>query len=190
MKTWLDDTTIKPTWDMAPFDADFICFDAGDYRFVSEYFVTYEMTRKVHKNCLGLYSWGEIVEERPEGWKFEEESSEASEDTPKDSWDESIRGPKMSGSTGNRIWKYQMPVAENFTMRLPENAQIIRMAGENGYLWLWAVVDTQAPLEERKFSAFKAGGEMPDDISSLVYVGMASIYIQQELMLYIFEDYS
>ena len=185
MKTWLDDTTIKPTWDMAPFDADYIIKGEDVYRFVSKDFLTYR-SGNVVKNNLGVYVWGEIVEERPEGWKFEEKSSYK----PKDSWDESIRGPKMSGSTGNRIWKYQMPVAENFTMRLPENAQIIRMAGENGYLWLWAVVDTQAPLENRKFSAFKAGGEMPDDISSLVYVGMASIYIQQELMLYIFEDYS
>lgn len=102
-------------------------------------------------------------------------------------WDESIRGPRMSGSTGNRIWKYQMPVAEQFTMKLPEGAEIIRMDGENGYLWLWAVVNTEAPLEERTFESFKAGGTMPDDLSRHVFMGMASIYIQQELMLYIFE---
>lgn len=102
-------------------------------------------------------------------------------------WDESIRGPRMSGDTGNRIWKYQMPVAEKFEMKLPKGAQIIRMAGENGYLWLWAVVDTSAPLETRQFEAFKAGGTMPDDLSNHVFRGMAHIYIQQELMLYIFE---
>jgi hypothetical protein len=102
-------------------------------------------------------------------------------------WDESIRGPRMSGTTGNRIWKYQMPVSEQFTMTLPAGAQIIRMAGENGYLWLWAVVDPSAPNEERHFAAFKAGGTMPDDLSKHEFVGMAHIFIQQELMLYIFE---
>lgn len=102
-------------------------------------------------------------------------------------WDEAMRGPRMSGNTGNRIWKYQMPVAEEFTLKLPKGAEIIRMDGENGYLWCWAVVDTQAPLEERHFAAFKAGGEMPDDLSNHFFVGMASIYIQAELMLYIFE---
>ena len=102
-------------------------------------------------------------------------------------WDESIRGTKMSGSTGNRIWKYQMPVKESFSIKLPKGAKIIRMAGENGYLWLWAVIDTDAELEDRYFDAFKAGGTMPDDLSSHSFVGMASIYIQQELMLYIFE---
>ena len=102
-------------------------------------------------------------------------------------WDEATRGPRMSGTTGNRIWKYQMPVAEQFEMKLPKGAEIIRMAGENGYLWLWAVVDTSAPDEVRKFEAFKAGGTMPDDLTNHVFRGMAHIYIQQELMLYIFE---
>ena len=112
-------------------------------------------------------------------------NSESTEDNIQ--WDKSIRGPMMSGTTGNRIWKYQMPVAEQFEMKLPKDAQIIRMAGENGYLWLWAVVDTQAPLETRQFESFKAGGTMPDDLSKHVFRGMAHIYIQQELMLYIFE---
>lgn len=102
-------------------------------------------------------------------------------------FDESTRGPMMSGTTGNRIWKYQMPVSEVFDMKLPKGAQIIRMAGENGMLWLWAVVDTQAEDEVRHFKAFKAGGTMPDDLSGHEFVGMAHIYIQAELMLYIFE---
>jgi hypothetical protein len=104
-----------------------------------------------------------------------------------DQWDAAIRGPKMSGNTGNRIWKYQMPVSENFTMKLPRGAEIIRMAGENGMLWLWAIVDTSAPDEVRSFDAFKAGGTMPDDLSRHIFRGMAHIYIQAELMLYIFE---
>ena len=42
-----------------------------------------------------------------------------------------------------------MPVAEVFDMKLTKGAQIIRMAGEKGMLWLWAVVDTQAEDETR-----------------------------------------
>lgn len=102
-------------------------------------------------------------------------------------WDEATRGPRMSGTTGNRIWKYQMPVCEQFTMDLPKGAEIIRMDGERGMLWLWAVVDTSAPVETRHFEAFKAGGTMPDDLSKHVFRGMAHIFIQAELMLYIFE---
>lgn len=104
-----------------------------------------------------------------------------------DQFDETTRGPRMAGTGGNRIWKYQIPVAEQFKMELPVGADIIRTAGENGMLWLWAVVDTAAHDETRNFEAFKAGGTMPDDLSNHSFVGMAAIHIQQELMLYIYE---
>lgn len=80
-------------------------------------------------------------------------------------WDERTRGERMSGTGGNRIWKYQMPVAEEFTIELPKGATIVRMAGENGYLWLWAVVNTDSPNVPRRFKAYKTGGAMPDDLS-------------------------
>lgn len=102
------------------------------------------------------------------------------------SWDESTRGPKMSETTGLTIFKYQMPVLESFTMKLPEKAKIIRMEDQDGFFWLWAVVDTNAPLEERKFMAFKTGASIPADIN-LEYVGFCAVFVQMELGLYIFE---
>jgi hypothetical protein len=107
-----------------------------------------------------------------------------------DQWDTELRGPRMSGTTGNRIWKYQMPVLEEFEMDLPAGAEIVRVAAENGMLWLWAQVSTTAPSETRRMRAFKAGGTMPDDMTGLSYVGCAPIYIQQELMLYFYEEVS
>jgi len=106
-----------------------------------------------------------------------------------DQWDEGLRGKKMSSSSGKVILKYQMPVMEEFTMRLPEGAEIIRMEDQGGMFWLWAVVDTNKPDEERKFYAVKCGANVPE-ISSLVYVGFCAIFVQQELGLYIFEDTS
>ena len=110
----------------------------------------------------------------------------------KDQWDTS-RGPKMSNVTGRTIFKYQMLVQEYFTMRLPKGAEIIRMDGQDGKLWLWAVVDTEAPDEARTFHMVKCGGAMPRIRSkkegfSLVYRGCCAIFIQQELMLYVFEE--
>jgi hypothetical protein len=107
-----------------------------------------------------------------------------------DQFDKATRGPRMSGTDGSRIWKYQIPVSEHFGVHLPKGAEIIRMDDEGGMLWLWAIVDTSAPDELRSFRAFKAGGTMPDDLTGLKYVGMAAIHIQAELMLYIFEDTS
>lgn len=102
-------------------------------------------------------------------------------------WDEKVRGPKMSEDTGKIIFKYQMPVLERFEMELPKGAEIIRMEDQGGMFWLWAVVDTNAPLEKRKFHAYKTGAAM-DPHANLTYVGFCAVHVQMELGLYIFEE--
>lgn len=109
-----------------------------------------------------------------------------SEPVQADQWDETSRGKKMSSAEGRVIFKYQMPVLERFTMKLPQGADIIRMADQGGMFWLWAVVRTDVPDEERKFVAVKCGANVPD--GRLHYIGFCAIYVQQELGLYIFED--
>lgn len=104
-----------------------------------------------------------------------------------DQWDEKTRGIKMSSTTGRVIFKYQMPVLEQFTMRLPKGAWIIRVADQGGMFWLWAAVRTDVPDEDRKFWAFKTGGQMPDGVP-LKYVGFCAVHVQMELGLYIFEE--
>lgn len=104
-----------------------------------------------------------------------------------DQWDESVRGKKMSDVSGRTIFKYQMPVLESFTMRLPAGAEIIRVTDQGGMFWLWAVVRTDVPDEDRHFRAFKCGGKIPDDLE-LRYVGFCAVFVQMELGLYIFEE--
>ncbi len=104
-----------------------------------------------------------------------------------DQWNEAERGPRQAlvERPGMTIWKYQIPVLEDFTIDLPEGAQIIRFDNEVGKLWLWAIVRPDAPIVPRRLLAFKTGAEMPDIPMS--YLGCAAIYIQAELMLYYFE---
>lgn len=104
-----------------------------------------------------------------------------------DQWDENTRGPRMSDATGRVIFKYQMPVLEEFTMTLPMGAKIIRVQDMDGMFWMWAMVNTDAPDEIRKFRAFKTGAKIPDDLV-LEYVGFCAIFVQMELGLYIFEE--
>lgn len=49
-----------------------------------------------------------------------------------DQWDDAVRGKKMSSASGRVIFKYQMPVLERFSMKLPAGAEIIRMADQGG----------------------------------------------------------
>ena len=103
-----------------------------------------------------------------------------------DQWDEKTRGPKMSKDCGRIIFKYQMPVLEDFEMELPEGAEIIRMEDQGGMFWLWAIVNTDAPNEKRVFKAFKTGAKIPSDMD-LKYIGFCAVFVQMELGLYIFE---
>lgn len=103
-------------------------------------------------------------------------------------WNEATRGPRMSEATGKVIFKYQMPVKEVFSIDLPKGAQIIRVADLDGMFWLWAIVDTNAPMEKRFFRAFKTGAKIPDDFDTSHYLGMCAVFVQMELGLYIFED--
>lgn len=103
-----------------------------------------------------------------------------------DTWDEVTRGPRMSDATGRVIFKYQMPVLEEFTMELPEGAQILRVEDQGGMFWMWAMVNTEAPTETRCFRAFKTGAKIPDNLN-LTYIGFCAIFVQMELGLYIFE---
>ena len=85
------------------------------------------------------------------------------------------------------IYKYRLPFKEFSVVSMPEGANIIRIDGEDGAIQMWAVVDTEAPLVDREFSLFKTGGEMPDDIENYRYLGCGAIFIQMELMMYVFE---
>lgn len=104
-----------------------------------------------------------------------------------DQWDDKVRGPRMSNATGRVIYKYQMPVLEEFTMSLPEGAEIIRMEDQGGMFWMWAVVNTDAESTTRHFRAFKTGAKIPDGLN-IRYVGFCAVFVQMELGLYIFEE--
>jgi hypothetical protein len=72
---------------------------------------------------------------------------------------------------------------------MPIDARIIRIDGIEGQLYLWAIVETDYPAQNRTFHLFKTGSKMPDDIEKYVYLGCGAIYIQMELMMYVFEKF-
>ena len=86
-----------------------------------------------------------------------------------------------------KIFKYRLPFMETATVDMPYGAQIIRVDGLDGALWIWAIVDPNAPIETRTFYLFKTGAEMPEDIGTYMYHGCGAIFIQMELMMYVFE---
>jgi hypothetical protein len=87
-----------------------------------------------------------------------------------------------------KIFKYRLPFMEVATIDMPKGAHVIRIDGLEGALWVWAVVDPEEATEKRTFNLFKTGAEMPDDIlDSYNYLGCGAIFVQMELMMYVFE---
>lgn len=87
------------------------------------------------------------------------------------------------------IHKYSLGMAERASVQMPEGALVIRVDGIDGFLYLWAVVDTDAPMVKRDFLLFKTGAPMPDDIlQNYSYLGCGGIFVQMELMMYVWES--
>ena len=88
----------------------------------------------------------------------------------------------------NKIFKYPIPVLEKFCMDLSKDAKILRIDTIDGQFWLWAIVDTDALTEKRYFECYKTGMPIETNIANLKYLGFYTLYIMQELCLYMFEN--
>lgn len=84
------------------------------------------------------------------------------------------------------VYKYLIPFQEGFELTLPKGSQIVRIDNDQGNPYLWALV----PLDETdtvtfKFQSSKTGGIISHN-KPLYFIGTISIFVQQELMLYVF----
>ena len=106
------------------------------------------------------------------------------------------RGPQMADANsvgdpkGVTIYKYQLPILEQFEIQLPESTNILRVDDMDGKFWMWFLHDLRKPMKTYKFHMFKTGAHIPDDIASKLmgYAGFCKLHIQQELCLYVFME--
>lgn len=101
------------------------------------------------------------------------------------------------------IYKYPFPTCNPnsiASVQLPKDAQVIRLDSENGYAYLWAIVNTEAPVVTRRFALHKTGSNMDNTAAELdvigedpelwirsQYVGRFGIWAEMELMMYVFD---
>ena len=88
----------------------------------------------------------------------------------------------------NVIYKYPLPIKEKFILVLPQYANIIRVGDVDGSFWLWAIVNTDAPLVVRHFECYKTGQPIETELRWLQPLGTLKLFIMQELCLYVFEN--
>lgn len=67
------------------------------------------------------------------------------------------------------IWKYPIPMG-GFTLEMPANAHILTVQTQDGSPFLWAMVDTEAPTVERRFTV-RGTGHGANGVLETAYIG-------------------
>lgn len=84
-----------------------------------------------------------------------------------------------------RIYKYNVPVQDEFIIEMPENAQILSFQEQQGNLALWCAVYHRNPLEKRIFAIRGAGHDI--DMSYVKkYIGTTQ-QLEGNLVWHLFE---
>lgn len=89
-----------------------------------------------------------------------------------------------------KIYKYELSVKEKQSVGLPVGAKIIRVGDIDGKFYLWAIVDPEIKETQFRSLEFYKTGQPIEDDSNLTYLGLCTLFIMQELGLYVFERLS
>lgn len=77
---------------------------------------------------------------------------------------------------------------EKSTIEMPYGAKIIKGENQEGFVAIWAIVDTEAPLTARNFRLYKTGQLFEcGDVNKLQFIGRADIHVGMDLGMHIFE---
>lgn len=59
------------------------------------------------------------------------------------------------------VWKYKIPIADEFSHQMPVAAQVIHVESQGGEPWLWALVTPGNVAVERTFYLYGTGHTIP-----------------------------
>ncbi len=86
------------------------------------------------------------------------------------------------------IWKYTLPIKDEFTIEMPSNAKVLTIQSQNGVGCMWVLVDPNALTEVRIFKTIGTGH--PVDLATLGAVELMAYrgtYQTQGFAWHIFE---
>ena len=85
------------------------------------------------------------------------------------------------------IYKYILPIGDIVRVQMPSGATPVRIDSIDGIPYIWAMVNPEEEMKWHEYHMFKTGGAMPDSIVEAKYVGQVAIFVQMELMLYVYQ---
>jgi len=86
-----------------------------------------------------------------------------------------------------RVWKYNIPIKDHFSLLLPENAEILSFGVQNEQPNIWVLVRNVKPLIERKFRFCGTGHEISEyHKEKLKFIGTVMM-MNDSLVWHLFE---
>lgn len=85
------------------------------------------------------------------------------------------------------IYKYILPIGDIVRVQMPSGAVPVRVDSVDGIPYIWAMVNPDNPMKWHELHMFKTGGVMPDGIVDAKHIGQLAIFVQMELMLYVYQ---
>jgi hypothetical protein len=90
-----------------------------------------------------------------------------------------------------RIYKYTIPVEDEFVLQLPAEAQVLDVQTQHGWPQLWALIDPKASTESRRFILRGTGHDIRHyTTETLKYCGtfqLQSGQLNGQLVFHVFE---
>lgn len=84
------------------------------------------------------------------------------------------------------VYKHLIPFQEGFTMNLKEGSKVVRIDVDQGNPYMWVLTPlNDMPTVKYHFKSSKTGGVI-DHSEDLVFLDTYAIFIQMELLLYVF----
>jgi len=70
------------------------------------------------------------------------------------------------------IWKYEIPIQDDFTLELPDESEVLHVALQNGKPYAWVLLhDINAPKKERMFHIIGTGNPFDEKEGYMMYIG-------------------
>lgn len=82
------------------------------------------------------------------------------------------------------IWKFAVPLQDQFSIPLPEKAEVLTVQTQHGRPQFWAVVSPTAKTEDRTFYLAGTGHKLPD--VPMRFVGSFQLH-NEALIFHLFE---
>jgi hypothetical protein len=85
------------------------------------------------------------------------------------------------------VYKYQLNTTNNQSVWLPKGAEILTVQTQNNIPYIWVLIDTSQPMEERRFEIFGTGASIHYDMGTdRKYIRTYQLY-SKNLVFHLFE---